>query len=182
MPVDRLAFREAMAHLGAAVNIITSDGVSGRAGMTASAVFSVTDEPPTVAVCINRSSRSEAVFRKNGVLCINTVSARQRDVAAVFAGATRCAPEERFGSGSWMTLATGAPVLQGAAAAFDGVVTSIVDKGTHAVFFVEVRAVAAQKEGGLVYFRRDFHPVGDGDRHDDTHEAVPKESAPLKTS
>ncbi|MCG5078952.1 flavin reductase [Paraburkholderia tagetis] len=168
MSVDRLAFREAMAHLGAAVNIITSDGVAGRAGMTASAVFSVTDEPPTVAVCINRSSRSEAVFRKNAVLCINTVSARQRDIAAVFAGATKCVPEERFDSGKWMTLATGAPVLEGAAAAFDGVVTTVVDKGTHAVFFVEVRAVAYQEEGGLVYFQRDFHPVGHFDHPDDT--------------
>ena len=40
-------FRDAMACLPAAVNIITTDGPSGRCGITASAVCSVTDEPPT---------------------------------------------------------------------------------------------------------------------------------------
>jgi Conserved protein/domain typically associated with flavoprotein oxygenases, DIM6/NTAB family len=47
--VDRDAFRNAMARLGSAVNIITTDGPAGRAGFTASAVCSVTDTPPTLA-------------------------------------------------------------------------------------------------------------------------------------
>ncbi len=36
-----------MARLAAAVNIVTTDGPAGRAGFTATAVCSVTDEPPT---------------------------------------------------------------------------------------------------------------------------------------
>lgn len=44
---DKASFRDAMAHVGAAVNIITTDGPAGRAGFTASAVCSVTDTPPT---------------------------------------------------------------------------------------------------------------------------------------
>ena len=43
MAVEKQAYREAMARLGAAVNVITSDGPGGRAGFTASAVCSVTD-------------------------------------------------------------------------------------------------------------------------------------------
>ncbi|MFX5634519.1 flavin reductase, partial [Acinetobacter baumannii] len=46
-------FRDAMARLSAAVNIITTDGPAGRAAMTVSAVSSVSDEPATVLVCIN---------------------------------------------------------------------------------------------------------------------------------
>ncbi len=38
---DKASFRDAMAHVGAAVNIITTDGPAGRAGFTASAVCSV---------------------------------------------------------------------------------------------------------------------------------------------
>ncbi|STR46597.1 flavin reductase RutF in pyrimidine catabolism pathway [Klebsiella oxytoca] len=46
---DKQSFRDAMAHVGAAVNIITTDGPAGRAGFTASAVCSVTDAPPHAA-------------------------------------------------------------------------------------------------------------------------------------
>ncbi len=45
-------YRDAMACLGAAVNIVTTDGRAGRAGFTASAVCSVTDNPPTLLVCL----------------------------------------------------------------------------------------------------------------------------------
>ena len=49
-----------MARLGAAVNIITTDGPGGKRGFTASAVCSVTDSPPTLLVCLNRSSDSNS--------------------------------------------------------------------------------------------------------------------------
>ncbi|WP_252405960.1 flavin reductase, partial [Escherichia coli] len=50
-PLGSGDFRAGMARLGAAVNIITTDGPGGRAGFTASAVCSVTDTPPTLLVC-----------------------------------------------------------------------------------------------------------------------------------
>ncbi len=60
-PTDaQKAFRQAMAHLGAAVNVITTAGPHGRCGITASAVCSVTDTPPTLLVCLNRSSAMHA--------------------------------------------------------------------------------------------------------------------------
>ncbi len=61
----RLRFRDAMASLGAAVNIVTTDGTEGRCGITATAVCSVTDTPPTLMVCVNRNSAMNAVFQKN---------------------------------------------------------------------------------------------------------------------
>jgi flavin reductase (NADH) len=48
----RQQVRQAMAHLGAAVNVITTAGPHGRCGITASAVCSVTDSPPTLLVCL----------------------------------------------------------------------------------------------------------------------------------
>jgi flavin reductase (NADH) len=59
----RLLFREAMARLPAAVNIITTAGPHGRCGVTASAVCSVTDTPPTMLACINRSSAAHGQHR-----------------------------------------------------------------------------------------------------------------------
>jgi len=76
--VLRQEYRDGMARLGAAVNIIKTDGPAGRSGMTASAVVSVTDDPPTLAVCINRSSRNNEIIKINGVLAINTLSPHAR--------------------------------------------------------------------------------------------------------
>ena len=78
-PLDpkQLAFRNAMAHMSAAVNIITTDGEAGRCGITATAVCSVTDTPPTLMVCVNRNSAMNAVFKANGRLCVNVLSGEQ---------------------------------------------------------------------------------------------------------
>lgn len=74
--VDQQTFRDAMSCMGAAVNIITTDGPAGRAGFTASAVCSVTDTPPTLLVCLNRGASVWPVFNENRTLCVNTLSAR----------------------------------------------------------------------------------------------------------
>ena len=62
MAVEKQAYREAMARLGAAVNVITTDGPGGRAGFTASAVCSVTDTPPTLAGATATNQYKEATL------------------------------------------------------------------------------------------------------------------------
>jgi flavin reductase len=162
MTVTRQEFRDAMARLGAAVNIITTGGPAGRGGFTASAVCSVTDEPPTLLVCMNRGATAAPAMKANGTVCVNVVAAGQKEAAMVFAGMTRCSMEQRFDAGTWTTLATGAPVLQGAVASFDCRISEIVEKGTHLVVFGEVQAIrmGSQHDHGLIYFGRDYHPVG----------------------
>jgi flavin reductase len=162
MTVSKQEFRDAMARLGAAVNIITTGGPAGRGGFTASAVCSVTDEPPTLLVCMNRNATAAPALKANGNVCVNVVAAGQQDAAMVFAGVTKCSMEERFDSGTWVTLATGAPVLQGAVVSFDCQVTEIVEKGTHLVVFAAVAGIrtGSVHDHGLIYFGRDYHPVG----------------------
>ncbi len=162
MSVTKQEFRDAMARLGAAVNVITTGGPAGRGGFTASAVCSVTDEPPTLLVCMNRNATAAPMLKANGNVCVNVVAAGQKEVAMVFAGVTKCTMEERFDAGTWASLATGAPVLQGAVVSFDCQVAEIVEKGTHCVVFAEVAGIrsGSHHEHGLIYFGRDYHPVG----------------------
>jgi flavin reductase (NADH) len=80
-------FRQAMAHLSAAVNVITTAGPHGRCGVTASAVCSVTDTPPTLLVCLNRSSAMHATFQSNRHVCINVLPGEHELLARHF-GAT----------------------------------------------------------------------------------------------
>lgn len=154
--VERDAFRNAMACLGAAVNIITTDGPAGRAGFTASAVCSVTDTPPTLLVCLNRSASVWPIFRDNGYLCVNTLAAGHEDLSTLFGGKTPMA--ERFTAADWHTLASGSPLLDGALVSFDCKVAQVVSVGTHDILFCEVQALVRNDEThGLAWFDRGYH-------------------------
>jgi flavin reductase len=158
--VDRVAFREAMAHLGAAVNIVTTDGPGGRCGFTASAVCSLTDDPATVIVCMNRGSKQNAAFKENGVACVNTLTARQQDLSDIFAGRRKLRMPERFAAANWSTLVTGAAVLEGALMSFDCEISQTHDFGSHSIFVCRVLALTpARSEAALIYFGRAFHAL-----------------------
>jgi flavin reductase len=151
-------YRDAMACLGAAVNIVTTDGNAGRAGFTASAICSVTDDPPTLLVCMNRGSSAYASVTGNGVLCVNVLSARHERLSRLFGGGIPA--DERFAAATWSTLETGALVLADCAAAFDCRIVDVASVGTHDVLFCSV--VALQRSdcaANLIYFGRDYHIV-----------------------
>ncbi|WP_313375165.1 NADH-dependent FMN reductase RutF [Pantoea sp. CTOTU50773] len=154
--VDRDAFRHAMARLGAAVNIITTDGPAGRAGFTASAVCSVTDTPPTLLVCLNRSASVWPTFRDNGYLCVNTLAAGHEDLSTLFGGKTPM--DQRFAAANWHTLASGSPLLEGATVSFDCKITQVVSVGTHDVLMCEALALVRNDDShGLAWFDRGYH-------------------------
>ena len=160
MLVDQAAYRDAMARLGAAVSVITTDGPAGRGGFTASAVCSVTDDPPTLLVCMNRGSSLNEAFKANQVLCVNTLTAKQEALSPLFAGQVEASMDERFGAAAWTVLATGSPVLAGAVVSFDCRIAQVTEVGTHSVFFCAVEAIqsGAAREG-LIYFGRSYHRV-----------------------
>lgn len=149
------AFREGMSRLGAAVNIITTDGPAGRHGMTATAVCSVTDSPPTLLVCVNQSAKSHDMFVKNGVLGVNVLGAEHEDLSGRF---SRLSEEDRFASTPWGIGITGAPLLGEALTAFDCKIVDRLVRGTHSVFICEVVSTlnGAGKEG-LLWFGRRYH-------------------------
>jgi flavin reductase len=150
-------FRQAMSRVGAAVHVITTIDGNNRHGLTASAVSSVTDAPPMLLFCMNRSTSSHGAFRVGGPACINTLAADQKEVSAAFADREKLAV--RFDYGRWTTLQSGAPALEGAAACFDGRISNIVDVGTHSVIFVEVIAARCGDKPVLIYMGRAYHQV-----------------------
>ncbi|WP_341850279.1 flavin reductase [Neorhizobium sp. CSC1952] len=153
----RLAFREGMSRLAAAVNIVTTDGPGGLAGFTASAVCSVTDRPPTLLVCLNRSSSVAGMFERNRVLCVNTLAAGHESMSKLFGGATP--QEDRFAVGDWIVGNTGSPRLVDAIVSFDCEVENAIESGTHHVLFCRVIGIAhgTDNDEALVYFRRRYH-------------------------
>ncbi|MFJ3776309.1 flavin reductase [Streptomyces sp. NPDC090075] len=153
-------FREAMANLSAAVNVVTTDGPHGLAGMTVSAACSVTDSPPTVLVCVNRSSRSHDILVANGRICLNVLGAEHERLAMHFAGATRVPTAERFTEDCWDLESEGVPVLRDAPASLIGRIVTEQAQGSHSVMFVEIEKVTTRQDSGaLIYFQRRFHSL-----------------------
>jgi flavin reductase len=161
MMVDRKIFRDAMARLGAAVNIVTCVVRSGPVGFTASAVCSVSDDPPTLIVCVNRASRLNVAFKESGTLCVNALAAGQQHLSGVFAGQTGADMKDRFAMAVWRTLVTGAPVLQGCITSFDCSIAEVTEVGSHSVFFCRVMGtLIGPMQEGLIYFDRQYHSIG----------------------
>jgi flavin reductase len=131
------------------------------AGFTASAVCSVTDTPPTLLVCVNRSSSVSEAFRLNGVLCVNTLTSAHQHISGLFGGKTPVA--ERFAASEWSTAVTGSPILIGAIVSFDCRVENNVDVGTHTVLICRVVGIEqGAARDGLIYFGRRYHAVDAG--------------------
>lgn len=152
-------FKNAMSLLTSAVNVVTTAGVSGRYGFTASAVCSVTDTPPTLLVCMNKASRSHEHFIENKILTVNVLGADHQHISNVFA--SKMSSEERFEYGRWTELETGAPVLEDALVSFDCEIEQIQEVGTHSIFMCRVAAIQhSEQDQSLVYFNRAYHHVG----------------------
>jgi flavin reductase len=158
--VDPQQFREAMSRLGAAVHVVTTDGPAGKTGFTATAVVSVSDQPATLLVCLNRGATSMPILRENGVFCVNTLRAGDEIVADTFAGRTKVAREERFNTGQWSTLVTGSPALMSAVVAFDCRAIEVKAVASHDVYFGVVEAIHSGLSGpALVYHDRAYKQV-----------------------
>jgi flavin reductase (NADH) len=155
-----LRFRDAMANLPAAVNIVTTNGPAGRCGMTATAVCSITDTPPTLLVCVNRNSAMNSVFAQNGRMCINVLNHQQEEMACHFAGMTDMGMEARFGLDAWQEELDGLPKLHNTLTSLAGEITQIQSVGTHQLYMVQITKITLSEKGeGLVYFKRHFHSV-----------------------
>jgi len=155
--VEPRHYREAMAHFAGAVQVVTTDGASGRRGITVIAACSVSDNPPMVLVCINHGNPANEAFVANGVFALNTLGEQSRALAHGFSGLTGLDQDERFALGQWDTIATGAPTLTDALAVFDCEVIEAKAMATHHVIFGRVRGLRiGSGMRPLIYYNRGY--------------------------
>jgi flavin reductase len=153
-------FREGMSRAAAAVHVVTTDGASGRAGFTATAVTPVTDSPASLLVCINTAARSAQALLANKVFCVNTLAASDRALADVFAGRSGLQGQERFTIGQWDRLGTGSPVLTTSLVAFDCRISDARVVATHHVIIGEIVDIRlGEEKPTLVYQGRHYHQL-----------------------
>jgi flavin reductase len=133
--VSPAVFRDSMRALPGGVCIVATGREGHRTGFTATAVCSVTAEPPRLLVCVNRSVSAYGQLGANGRLSVNVLARGQQDIANLFSGPVK--GEERFQGDAWQQN-HGVPVLEEACASFVCKVAELVEQSTHTVFICDV--------------------------------------------
>jgi len=161
MAVDPAAFRAAMARFPGAVTIITTRaGAAGdgeRRGITATAVCSVTADPPSLLVCVNRATGTCAAVLESGRFNVNLLPGPSHELAMRFAGAGGATGEDKFALGDWRDDGRGLPMLADACLGFRCDVAESLHAGTHQVFIGRVVEIQQGPGAALVYEQSRFH-------------------------
>ena len=155
----RERFISAMSQSASTVNVITTDGAAGRAGITVSAMSSVSaDTPrPTLLACVHHMSVAASAIIANGVFCVNVLRNDQAYISDAFAGRSKDELGDKFDCAGWTTLSTGAPRVVDPLVTFDCRVVSSEKVGTHHVFIGEVEDLFIGERGSpLLYSNRTY--------------------------
>jgi flavin reductase (DIM6/NTAB) family NADH-FMN oxidoreductase RutF len=155
------AFRLAMREFASGVALVAAVHGDERSGCTATSLCSLSLEPPSLIVCIERGSATLAVIRSAGAFGVSVVGGAHDALADRFAGRTGLKGASRFAGADWTTLTTGAPLLADALASMDCTVEEVLERHTHAI--VIGRVVAVRRHTGapaLLHWRGRFQPLG----------------------
>ena len=153
--VDAEKFKNSMRQLAAGVTIVTTAIGNERRGLTATAVCSLSAAPPPLLACVNREAGAHDPTLQSRVFCVNILATHHRALAATFADPEKTA--ERFESGEWSTLESGAPVLMDSLASFDCILGQTMRADTHTVLTGRVQAVRLNENlEPLLYSRGEF--------------------------
>jgi len=158
-PVLRQRFLNGMSHAACTVNVVTTDGVAGRHGVTVSAMVSVSaDTPqPTLLVCIHHLSPVAGALLENGVFCVNVLREDQVHISDSFAGRSGAQGNAKFDCARWTSQVTGAPRVVDSMVAFDCQVIASERVGSHFVIFGSVQDIFVAGVGApLIYANRAY--------------------------
>jgi len=148
--VEAERYRDAMRRVPAAVTIVTSLFDREANGLTATAVCSVSADPPQVLVCVNREATAQSLIARSRRFVVNFLSEEHAERARRFSQA-KLAAQERFAGISWVVMATGSPAMADAIVALDCRVNSDLICDTHAIYVANVVDVRVGNAAPLLY-------------------------------
>ncbi|MBR0746977.1 flavin reductase family protein [Bradyrhizobium japonicum] len=158
--VSSADFRGAMRHLTGGVSVITAGRGKDITGMTVTSVTSLSVDPPTLLVSINRDASSFPLIKRYGAFGVNMLAADQVDVAERFAGKGGLKGADRFAGSPWVTAVSGVPLLVGALSAVDCEVEEIVERHSHGIVIGRVRSVRnSTRNAALAYWHGQYVAV-----------------------
>jgi len=150
-------FQEAMATFPSGVTIMTTVDGEGRPwGFTASSFCSLSLDPPLVLVCLAKNAQCHPAFERSDDWVVQIVHAEHLDLVKRFA--TKGA--DKFGGGEFVSDDRGVPMLPDASVVLRCSAHARYDGGDHTILVARVHDVELRETAPVLYFRRDFHPLG----------------------
>ncbi|MDQ0394193.1 flavin reductase family protein [Labrys monachus] len=149
--VSSFSLKDAMRQVAGGVSVITAGIGEERTGLTATSAVSLSVEPPTMIICVNRQASAWPVMRRYRHFCVNVLAEHQHAVADRFAGRGGAKGVARYEHAAWQPLATGALSLEGALASIDCEIEEFIDRHSHSIVVGAVRAVRVTPGRPLVY-------------------------------
>lgn len=151
-PLTPQAFRDVIGHFASGVTVITTSVDGTLHGTTASAVSSLSMEPPMLLIAMNRTSATGQAVLRSGAFAVNILGEGADVLAKRFASKGH----DKF-DGVDVTLSDhGQPLLVDALAQLVCRVTQQVEVATHIVFLAEVHEATARPGAPLAYYRGKF--------------------------
>jgi flavin reductase (DIM6/NTAB) family NADH-FMN oxidoreductase RutF len=139
----RTVFRAAMRRYAATVTIVTATDGRRCHGMTATAVTSLSLDPPSLIVCVNQETLLHDILLSARRFCVNVLSREQARLSKAFSGALP--PEERFELGAWRQTADGISFLADAQARVFCRKVAMIPFGTHSIVIGEVEGIGMRE-------------------------------------
>jgi flavin reductase (DIM6/NTAB) family NADH-FMN oxidoreductase RutF len=147
-------FRNAMRQLTGGVSVITAGKGRNISGMTVTSVSSLSVDPPSLIVSLNREASSWPLVKRYGLFGVNILTSDQIDIAERFTGKGGLKGADRFTGARWTTRASGVPLLADALAAIDCEVEDVVERHSHVIVIGRVLDVAVSaRTASLAYWQ-----------------------------
>lgn len=153
--VDATLYKRAMRKVPSAVTVVTAAHQGERRGLTATAVCSVSAEPPSILVCVHRQGRAHDWISRAPFFAVNYLADGQDAIARRFSVPTD-EHQLRFSLGEWVDGHTEAPILASSMVAFECQTTRTVDFGTHTIFVGKVAFIHENETAALLYQSGEF--------------------------
>lgn len=141
----RDAFRASLRLVAASVSLVTARDEAGEwHGMAVTSAGSLSMDPPSMMVAVNRTASVYPVILKSGRFTLNLIDETQATLLEPFARSDM--RDQRFLPGAWMAAGLGGPVLKNALCCHVCQVAETHDFGTHTIFFGTVEEVILSPE------------------------------------
>lgn len=141
------AFKAAMRRMASTVSVVTSGSGGSFNGMTATAVCSVSADPPSLLIVVNKANRSHALIERSGAYTVNTLSDEQERLAAHFAST----PTEPFADVPYTLGPNQCPIIEHCTSYLACLVEQQTGFGTHSIFIGRVVASGSKDRPPLIH-------------------------------
>lgn len=136
--------KNAMRSLGGAVSIITCADETSKYAMTATAISSLSLDPPSILVCVNRDTGLHDALTEKNDFCVNILSASQEILSENCAW--KLSAEERFSEGNWQDDEKGIPYLTDAQSSIHCHLDGSYQYGSHTIFIGKIHHIKTSED------------------------------------